>query len=119
VWEAEEAEIDPQVELVSLRRPSAGGAEEAEIDRQVELVSRHCLPGGLENIGNIRRREQQRESCHGEQIIEVWGKRKRLRSLTGNVSWYRGVVFPPGAWRTRGMSIAESSARADTIKKEI
>jgi hypothetical protein len=52
-------------------RSKEGEAEEAERDWQCELVLRRCLvPGGCENKGNVRRREQ-RESCHGEQTEQV------------------------------------------------
>jgi hypothetical protein len=47
--------------------PPGTRKQEAEIDWQVELVSRHCLPGGLENKGNVCRQEQRESCCHGEQ----------------------------------------------------
>jgi hypothetical protein len=68
VGEAEEAEIDRQVEPVSLLRclPGEQAEEEAEIDRQVELVLRRCL--------SVRRGCMVTGSRGGGIIIQtVWG----------------------------------------------
>jgi hypothetical protein len=125
-WEPEEAESDPQGELVSLGCPP-GEDEVAEIDQQQEgRVSRHCLPAQELTRGpGGELREEQRESCHGEQT-EVGGaeEAKRidlplglvvlLHSLPGGHHREQRERADPGAWRTGGASVAESSATALT-----
>jgi hypothetical protein len=49
----EEAECEPHKKWGSLTHPP-GEAEEAEIDRLWQ-DTRHCLPWGLENKGNVCR----------------------------------------------------------------
>jgi hypothetical protein len=49
-----------------LRHPP-GEAEEAEIDQQVELVLRHCPPGGGVRTKGTFCCQEQHESCNGEQ----------------------------------------------------